>query len=74
MTAENTTRQPRMQECWRCDFASGYRGMDRCHVCDGSGMIYTFASDRPGDNGARVFPGTPEGKAAARRAMADAGR
>ena len=39
--------------CPRCDFGSGYRGMDRCAACDGTGSGFWV--------GERFFPNTEEG-------------
>ena len=29
--------------CHHCDFGTGHRGMDRCHVCDGTGSVFWVA-------------------------------
>jgi hypothetical protein len=67
---KTTLKAPREAGCWRCDFGSGYRGMDRCHVCDGTGLTYEVAVTAAPDMAKtlRIFPRTDAGKAAAMEA------
>lgn len=57
---------PVQQVCWRCDFGSGQRGMDRCRTCDGTGSVFRV--------GTVWFPSTKEGydNALALQLIADA--
>lgn len=50
-------KEPQPKACWRCDFASGYRGMDRCHICDGTGSVFLVKGS--------YFPNTEAGFRAA---------
>ncbi len=52
--------EPKLTECFHCDFASGRRGMDRCGKCDGTGTLYRVLI--PG-KAARFFAGTEDGYA-----------
>lgn len=56
-----TSDPPRAADCWRCDFASGHRGMDRCHVCDGTGRVFNVVVASDSGAGIQSFPGTPDG-------------
>jgi len=40
-------------KCWHCDFGSGYRGMDTCSRCDGTGSVFVVAG--------QTYPNTREG-------------
>lgn len=41
------------KHCPHCDFSGGTRGMDRCHVCDGTGSVFWVYG--------RSYPNTEEG-------------
>lgn len=55
MTAPQPGVESAIKPCHHCDFASGYRGMDRCHVCDGAGRVLWI--------GGRCVGPAPEGEA-----------
>lgn len=51
--------------CPFCDFSSGYRGMDRCAKCDGTGSIFrvgtrVFSNTREGHDGALAILASPQ--------------
>lgn len=51
--------------CPFCDFSSGYRGMDRCAKCDGTGSIFrvgtrVFSNTREGHGGALAILASPQ--------------
>lgn len=54
-------KQPTPRECMHCDFASGYRGMDRCTKCDGTGSVFRIAIPKDPNNGWKTFPNTIQG-------------
>ena len=71
--ADASQPTPRAEPCWRCDFASGYRGMDRCAKCDGTGSLLMVRSPGPASLPAALrsittFPNTVAGMAAAQEA------
>lgn len=47
------TIEPGALNCPFCDFSMGYRGMDRCPKCDGTGSVFFVDG--------RYFPNTKEG-------------
>jgi ribosomal protein L37AE/L43A len=55
--------EPKPRACPHCDFSCGQRGMDRCHVCDGTGSVFLA--------GGRYHPNTEKGFNAAVRALED---
>jgi hypothetical protein len=52
--------EPKPVRCWHCDFASGYRGMDSCGKCKGTGSLLAFNGE--------WYPNTKEGYEDALRA------
>ncbi len=52
-------KEPKARHCPHCDFSSGHRGMDRCHICDGTGSVFYV--------GDRYYPNTEKGFRAAIR-------
>jgi len=47
------TDEPKARHCPHCDFSCGQRGMDRCHICDGTGSVFLV-------NG-KYYPNTKDG-------------
>ena len=54
------TVEPKIVGC-TCDFSGGYRGMDRCSRCDGTGSRFLVTTEA----GPLYFPNTKEGYEAA---------
>ena len=48
-----TQSYPQPVRCYFCDFSSGYRGMNYCGKCEGTGSIFVV--------GDAIFPNTEEG-------------
>lgn len=49
--------------CPHCDFSGGTRGMDRCHICDGTGSVFRGCG--------RYYPNTQRGYIETLRALVD---
>lgn len=49
-------KKPKVIDC-TCDFSGGTRGMDRCHLCNGTGSRFLVIIDEE----AWYFPNTKEG-------------
>lgn len=58
MTEDRDYFEPVTRQCDHCDFGSGYRGMDSCGRCRGTGSVFWVAGQR--------FPNTERGYKQAR--------